>query len=151
MVSPPPPSPPDNPTMALYLAGLCYMCYMCYMCFADAQGPYAVHSSAIDFQNLHLTTHLNSQLVQSQSTSELIFSVPELIETLSMGITLQPGDVIATGTPEGVAAAHGRWLKKGDEVRIAITGLGELRNVVGDGDVPLKESEPIRPRHSVLV
>jgi 2-keto-4-pentenoate hydratase/2-oxohepta-3-ene-1,7-dioic acid hydratase in catechol pathway len=94
------------------------------------QGPVAVHASAIDFDKLHLTTTLNGKVVQSQATNELIFSVPELIETLSMGITLQPGDVIATGTPEGVAAAHGSFLKHGDEVVVSIIGLGELRNKV---------------------
>lgn len=107
-------------------------------------------ASALDFTKLHLTTHLNGKQVQSQLTSELIFSVPELIETCSLGITLQPGDVIATGTPEGVAAAHGNFLKTGDAVEVSINGLGTLRNVVGDGNVPPPKCEPVRPKHRVV-
>jgi 2-keto-4-pentenoate hydratase/2-oxohepta-3-ene-1,7-dioic acid hydratase in catechol pathway len=104
-------------------------------------------ASALDFTQLHLETRLNGRVVQSQPTNELIFSIPELIETLSMGTTLQPGDVIATGTPEGVAAASGVFLKTGDRVDITITGLGTLSNVVGDGSVPLAPAEPVLRHH----
>ncbi|KAK1926840.1 hypothetical protein DB88DRAFT_471322 [Papiliotrema laurentii] len=110
-------------------------------------GPYAVQASALDFTQLHLETRLNGRVVQSQPTNELIFSIPELIETLSMGTTLQPGDVIATGTPEGVAAASGVFLKTGDRVDVTITGLGTLSNVVGDGSVPLAPAEPVLRHH----
>ncbi|KAJ7075738.1 hypothetical protein B0H15DRAFT_866016 [Mycena belliarum] len=65
-------------------------------------GPYVVPSSSLAFEALHLTTKVNGQVRQSQNTSELIFDVPTLIATASMGISIQPGDIIATGTPVGV-------------------------------------------------
>ena len=83
---------------------------------------------------MHIHTRLNGTVVQNQSTSDLVFDIPTLIETLSMGITLQPGDVIATGTPVGVGASTGRFLHGGDVVNVAIEGLGELENRVEDGD-----------------
>ena len=83
---------------------------------------------------MSITTRLNSKTVQLQSTTDLVFDIPTLVETLSMGITLQPGDVIATGTPVGVGASTGRWLKGGDVVEVEIEGLGCLRNEVAEGD-----------------
>jgi 2-keto-4-pentenoate hydratase/2-oxohepta-3-ene-1,7-dioic acid hydratase in catechol pathway len=71
----------------------------------------------------------SSPLTQ-QRTTDLIFDIPTLIETCSRGITLYPGDVIATGTPAGVGMGlqPPRWLAPGDEVRIEIDGLGVLAN-----------------------
>ncbi|OCF34080.1 hypothetical protein I317_05647 [Kwoniella heveanensis CBS 569] len=106
-------------------------------------GPWAVHSSVLDWKNLHLTTRLNGDVVQSQNTSELIFDIPTLISTLSMGITLQPGDVIATGTPVGVCLSTGVFLKDGDLVEVEITSIGTLKNKVLDrGRAP--ECAPVR-------
>ncbi|WVF66958.1 hypothetical protein IAT40_001701 [Kwoniella sp. CBS 6097] len=106
-------------------------------------GPWAVHSSVLDWKNLHLTTRLNGDVVQSQNTSELIFDIPTLISTLSMGITLQPGDVIATGTPAGVCLSTGVFLKDGDLVEVEITSIGTLKNKVLDrGRAP--ECAPVR-------
>jgi 2-keto-4-pentenoate hydratase/2-oxohepta-3-ene-1,7-dioic acid hydratase in catechol pathway len=65
---------------------------------------------------------------QSSNTSELIFNVVEQIAHLSERITLHPGDVILTGTPAGVGAGRGEFLKPGDEVRITIERIGELMN-----------------------
>ncbi|KAF7333022.1 putative hydrolase [Mycena venus] len=95
-------------------------------------GPYVVPSSSLSFNQLHLTTKVNGQVRQSQNTSELIFDVPILIQTASMGISIQPGDIIATGTPVGVGMGMSPnvWLKDGDVVEISIPPLGTLSNPV---------------------
>ncbi|KAJ7039345.1 hypothetical protein C8F04DRAFT_1086526 [Mycena alexandri] len=95
-------------------------------------GPYVVPSSSLSFDQLHLTTKVNGEVRQSQNTSELIFDVPTLIHTASMGISIQPGDIIATGTPVGVGMGMNPkvWLKDGDLVEISIPPLGTLRNPV---------------------
>ncbi|KAJ7165700.1 hypothetical protein C8R43DRAFT_987347 [Mycena crocata] len=95
-------------------------------------GPYVVPASSLSFNELHLTTKVNGKVRQSQNTSELIFDVPTLIETASMGISIQPGDIIATGTPVGVGMGMEPkvWLKDGDVVEISIPPLGTLSNPV---------------------
>lgn len=77
-------------------------------------------------------TRVNGHLRQEGSTSDLIFSIPKLIATLSAGMTLLPGDVIATGTPKGVGMGMNppEFLKKGDVVEITIDPIGTLRNTV---------------------
>lgn len=105
-----------------------------YLCADRTKGPYAVHASALDWKNMELVTKVNGETRQQQKTSDLIFDIPTLIETCSMGITLQPGDVIATGTPAGVCLSSGKFLKSGDRIDISITGLGVLSNVVGKAD-----------------
>jgi 2-keto-4-pentenoate hydratase/2-oxohepta-3-ene-1,7-dioic acid hydratase in catechol pathway len=81
-----------------------------------------------DPRQLRLTTHVNGELRQDAPVADLIFDIPTLIETISAGITLEPGDVIATGTPAGVGIGFQppRFLKKGDVVRIEVTGIGVL-------------------------
>ena len=94
-------------------------------------GPWIVHRSAIpDPQNLRLTMRVNGETRQDSSTSKMLFSVAQLIETLSAGMTLEPGDIIATGTPEGVGMGFSppRWLQVGDGVEAEIAGIGVLRN-----------------------
>lgn len=78
---------------------------------------------------------MNCEPRQDSTTDDLIFSIPTLIKTLSEGTTLQPGDVIATGTPAGVGFGQKPpvFLAPGDEITISVTGLGTLRNKVGDG------------------
>jgi 2-keto-4-pentenoate hydratase/2-oxohepta-3-ene-1,7-dioic acid hydratase in catechol pathway len=73
---------------------------------------------------------VNGELRQDANTSDLIFDIPTLIATISAGLTLQPGDVLATGTPAGVGIGFNppRFLKAGDEVRISISGIGTLSN-----------------------
>ena len=73
---------------------------------------------------------VNGEPRQDASTSDLIFDIPTLIETCSRGITLYPGDVIATGTPAGVGMGMTppQYLKSGDLVRIEIDGLGAIEN-----------------------
>ncbi|PKR77939.1 5-carboxymethyl-2-hydroxymuconate isomerase [Halalkalibacillus sediminis] len=96
-------------------------------------GPVIVHRDAIpDVQNLSVRTIVNGEERQNGSTKDMIFSVDELIEVLSDGMTLEPGDVIATGTPSGVGKGFNppKFLKSGDEVRISIESIGELVNKV---------------------
>ena len=89
-------------------------------------------SQISDPGNLSITTHLNGELVQDSSTSQMLFSVPDLISELSRGTTLLKGTVILTGTPAGVGAAQDppRFLKDGDVVEVTIAGLESLRNSV---------------------
>lgn len=93
-------------------------------------GPWLATSDEVDASNLHLQCWVNGELRQDANTSDLIFDVPTLIETLSAGLTLQPGDVIATGTPAGVGIGFEppKYLLRGDEIAIEITGLGRLVN-----------------------
>jgi 2-keto-4-pentenoate hydratase/2-oxohepta-3-ene-1,7-dioic acid hydratase in catechol pathway len=71
-------------------------------------------------------------LRQNANTSDLIFDIPTLIETISAGITLYPGDIIATGTPAGVGIGFNppKFMKPGDRVTVEISGLGRLSNVL---------------------
>lgn len=93
-------------------------------------GPWAVTADAVTATDLTVTCHVNGALRQNANTSDLIFDIPTLIETISAGITLQPGDIIATGTPAGVGIGLDppTFLKSGDTVTISITGLGTLTN-----------------------
>jgi 2-keto-4-pentenoate hydratase/2-oxohepta-3-ene-1,7-dioic acid hydratase in catechol pathway len=97
-------------------------------------GPYAVSADEIaDVTALRVESHVNGQARQSALVKDLIFDIPELIRVLSAGITLLPGDVIATGTPAGVGIGFHppRFLTSGDVVEVAITGLGAQRNRIG--------------------
>jgi 2-keto-4-pentenoate hydratase/2-oxohepta-3-ene-1,7-dioic acid hydratase in catechol pathway len=95
-------------------------------------GPWAVTKDALDLADTDVRCWVNGELRQSGNTRELIFDVPTLIATISLGITLRPGDVIATGTPAGVGAGFDppRFLKAGDQVRIEIPPIGILENTV---------------------
>ncbi|KAK1963167.1 hypothetical protein LY78DRAFT_695047 [Colletotrichum sublineola] len=99
-------------------------------------GPIAVKKEDLpdEGRSLRLRTHVNGQLRQDATMEDLIFSIPELIGTLSAGQTLQPGDIIATGTPAGVGLGLDppTYLKPGDEIAISVTGLGSLRNKVAE-------------------
>jgi 2-keto-4-pentenoate hydratase/2-oxohepta-3-ene-1,7-dioic acid hydratase in catechol pathway len=79
-----------------------------------------------------LTTVVNGETRQDASVADLIFDIPTLIECISAGITLKPGDIIATGTPVGVGIGFEPpvFLKKGDVVEVTITPIGTIRNVV---------------------
>lgn len=95
-------------------------------------GPWLVSADELDARDLRLRCWVNGELRQDARTSEMIFDIPTLIETCSRGITLYPGDVIATGTPAGVGMGFSppRWLRAGDRVRIEIEGIGVLENPV---------------------
>jgi 2-keto-4-pentenoate hydratase/2-oxohepta-3-ene-1,7-dioic acid hydratase in catechol pathway len=85
-----------------------------------------------DPQNLRIRLWVNDELQQDESTGDMICTVAELVSAASRFVTLEPGDVIATGTPAGVGAGRGLHLHNGDVVRVAIDGLGELVNNVSE-------------------
>ncbi len=95
-------------------------------------GPWAVTADEINLADLFIKTWVNGELRQDANTRDLIFDVPTIIETLSAGITLYPGDIIATGTPAGVGIGFSppKYLGEGDVVAIEIGGLGRLENRV---------------------
>lgn len=96
-------------------------------------GPYLVHKSAVGWPvRLDVRTTVNGEVRQNANTELLYFDIPTLLSTISAGITLEPGDIIATGTPEGVGMGFDppRFLKAGDVVEVEIEGLGTLRNPV---------------------
>jgi len=96
-------------------------------------GPVLSSPSVIpDPNNLKISTILNGQVMQSSNTSDMIFTIPRIIEYLSQSTTLLPGTVILTGTPEGVGFARKPpvFLKEGDVVTIDIQNIGQLTNPV---------------------
>ena len=94
-------------------------------------GPWIVPARDIaDPQNLSLKLWVNDVLKQDSNTSEMIFTLAEQIAHLSAGMTLYPGDVILTGTPAGVGAGRGEFLKPGDWVRIEIENIGVLEDSI---------------------
>jgi 2-keto-4-pentenoate hydratase/2-oxohepta-3-ene-1,7-dioic acid hydratase in catechol pathway len=95
-------------------------------------GPWAVTADEIDLGDTLIRTWVNGELRQDANTRDLIFDMPTIIETLSAGITLYPGDIIATGTPAGVGIGFKppKYLIDGDIVTISISGLGTLENRV---------------------
>ena len=92
-------------------------------------GPYLVTADEVpDPQALELTLDVNGQRKQHGSTKDMIFSCAELVSFASTLMTLEPGDVLLTGTPSGVGAATGEYLKAGDEMSVTVAGLGTLTN-----------------------
>jgi len=91
-------------------------------------------SHVVDPQNLRLRLWVNDELQQDESTADMICPVDQLVAAASAVVTLEPGDVIATGTPSGVGAGRGRYLRHGDVVRVAVDGLGEITNRVIDAE-----------------
>ena len=94
-------------------------------------GKYFVTAEEVgDPQSLQLTCTLNGELRQSSNTSDMIFSVDEIISFLSKYMTLEPGDLIVTGTPEGVIMGREQkvWLKAGDMVKVEIENVGSTCN-----------------------
>lgn len=98
-------------------------------------GPIVVTCDEIeDVDALRIQTRINGELRQDQPCSDMIFKIPELIEFISAGITLQPGDLIATGTPSGCAIGLDppQYLRPGDVMEVTIDPIGTLRTIVGD-------------------
>lgn len=98
-----------------------------------AFGPWmATRDEIADNQELHLTTRLNGQVMQSATSHQMIFSIPALIEYCSTFTELEPGDVIVTGTPGGIGAARDPqiFMKEGDVVEVEIAEVGTLRNPI---------------------
>jgi 2-keto-4-pentenoate hydratase/2-oxohepta-3-ene-1,7-dioic acid hydratase in catechol pathway len=96
---------------------------------ACPMGPWITPARAIaDPQNLDLKLWIDDELMQNSNTKYMIFSVAEQIEEISARVTLHPGDVILTGTPSGVGMGRGRFLKSGEQLRLWIQDIGELRH-----------------------
>ena len=95
-------------------------------------GPWLVSADELDEKNTKIQCWVNGELRQDGNTNQMIFDIPTVIESISAGMTLYPGDVIATGTPSGVGMGFKppRFLKKGDSVKIQIDGIGVLENPV---------------------
>lgn len=96
-------------------------------------GPCLVHKSAIpNPQDLNIKCSINGELRQSNNTKNMIFDIATIIETISSVITLEPGDIIATGTPSGVGLGFNppKYLKSGDVMELEITDIGVLRNTI---------------------
>lgn len=96
-------------------------------------GPYIVHKSAISNPyDLSIKTKVNNEIRQDGHTKDMIFSIEHIISIISQGTTLEPGDIIATGTPAGVGKGFNppKFLQPGDVVEIEVEGLGILRNQV---------------------
>jgi len=91
----------------------------------DTFAPFGPWIAKIDPSDADIQTRVNGNVVQKSNTSDLIFNVPQLVQFISGVMTLEPGDVIATGTPPGVGQ-----LKKGDAVEVEIEGIGVLENFV---------------------
>ncbi len=93
-------------------------------------GPWVVTADELDGAKTRVRCWVNGELRQEGPTDNMIFDIPTLIETISRGITLYPGDVIATGTPAGVGMGMKppRYLKPGDVVRVEIDRLGVIEN-----------------------
>jgi 2-keto-4-pentenoate hydratase/2-oxohepta-3-ene-1,7-dioic acid hydratase in catechol pathway len=95
-------------------------------------GPCIASADGIDLADIDLRTTVSGEVMQDANTRDLIFSVVELIEYISRGVTLEPGDVIATGTPSGVGDSRDpkRYLREGDTVEIYVEGVGTLSNPI---------------------
>ncbi|MFS0644866.1 fumarylacetoacetate hydrolase family protein [Siminovitchia sp. 179-K 8D1 HS] len=96
-------------------------------------GPWIVHHSEIKNPNtLGIQTRVNGEIRQDSNTEHFIFPLEEIISTLSQGMTLEPGDIIATGTPSGVGKGFKppRFLNSGDEIEVYVEGVGKLNNSV---------------------
>ncbi|MDQ2944535.1 MAG: fumarylacetoacetate hydrolase family protein [Acidobacteriota bacterium] len=96
-------------------------------------GPYLVSADEVtDPHALDITMRINGEVLQSSNTRELIFKIPDLVAYISSIVTLEPGDVVSTGTPAGVGFARKppRYLRAGDDVIVRVDQIGELRNPV---------------------
>jgi 2-keto-4-pentenoate hydratase/2-oxohepta-3-ene-1,7-dioic acid hydratase in catechol pathway len=99
-----------------------------------AMGPWVVTADEMGLEDIELATYVNGEQRQASSASHMIFSIAQLISYCSILTRLKPGDVIATGTPGGVASRMNppRWLKAGDTIEVVVGGVGRLTNNVTD-------------------
>ncbi|GGE72555.1 fumarylacetoacetate hydrolase family protein [Priestia taiwanensis] len=96
-------------------------------------GPYLVEKSSVEnAQNLSVVTKVNGEVRQDGNTASMMFDIPTIVSIISQGMTLEPGDVIATGTPSGVGNGFNppKFLQSGDCIEITIESIGTLRNTV---------------------
>jgi 2-keto-4-pentenoate hydratase/2-oxohepta-3-ene-1,7-dioic acid hydratase in catechol pathway len=107
-------------------------------------GPYLLTADEIqNVQNLDMTLKVNGQIRQKANTSQMIFPVADVVSFISHIMTLQPGDIIATGTPAGVGMATGKFLNAGDRIECSIEHLGTLTNTLGQQ--PKQFYQPLIP------
>lgn len=94
-------------------------------------GPWLVPADEVDVQNLRIWSRVNGETRQDSTTADMVFSIAELVHHLSQYCVLEPGDLVNTGTPEGVAMS-GRfaYLQPGDSIELGIEGLGEQKNTI---------------------
>jgi 2-keto-4-pentenoate hydratase/2-oxohepta-3-ene-1,7-dioic acid hydratase in catechol pathway len=105
-------------------------------------GPYLLTADEVeDVQNLDMKLMVNGEVRQNASSSQMIHTVAQIVSFLSNLMTLEPGDIIATGTPSGVGFATGNYLKAGDRIDASIENLGILTNTLGPR--PKKFYEPL--------
>lgn len=104
-------------------------------------GPCVLSSDGVDPQNLRIKLRVNGETKQDGTTADMVFPVAAVISFISQWITLEPGDLIATGTPKGVGNAKGTYLKNGDEIEAEIPGIGILANSVMHEEEYLKVME----------
>jgi len=99
---------------------------------ACPMGPFLVTADEVDPADLRIISRVNGVVKQDSSTRHLYFKIPRLIAELSLGLTLEPGDVLSTGTPPGVGFGRTppEYLKPGDVVETEVVGLGLMRNLV---------------------
>jgi 2-keto-4-pentenoate hydratase/2-oxohepta-3-ene-1,7-dioic acid hydratase in catechol pathway len=97
-------------------------------------GPFVVTSDEIDPNNLNIECRINGEIRQKANTKDMIFDCATLVSYVSTYMTLKPGDLIFTGTPDGVILGYSKdqqvWLKPGDEMIVSIDKLGELKNII---------------------
>jgi 2-keto-4-pentenoate hydratase/2-oxohepta-3-ene-1,7-dioic acid hydratase in catechol pathway len=95
-------------------------------------GPWITSADDMDPENLDLSCRVNGESKQTSNTRHMYFKIPRIIAELSHGLTLEPGDVIATGTPPGVGHARTppEFMKPGDVLETEVAGLGLLRNLI---------------------
>ena len=95
-------------------------------------GPWIIPAAQLDYGNLHLMTRVNGVVKQDANTQQMYFKVPRIISELSQGLTIEPGDIIATGTPPGIGHARKppEYLKPGDVMETEISEIGVLRNTI---------------------
>jgi 2-keto-4-pentenoate hydratase/2-oxohepta-3-ene-1,7-dioic acid hydratase in catechol pathway len=105
-------------------------------------GPWIVTGDEIDPHSLPIRTFVNGELRQSSNTSNLIFDCFAQVEIISSICTLEPGDIVATGTPGGVGKALGKLLVPGDVVRVEIDGIGAVENHIVQEQVPAGSPPP---------
>jgi len=98
-------------------------------------GPWIIPAEDIeDIQNLSLKTTINEDVKQNGNSSNMVFSVAELLVSLSQQLTLKPGDIVPTGTCAGVGSFQGIFLQPGDQITMEVEGIGTLANPVVQGD-----------------
>jgi 2-keto-4-pentenoate hydratase/2-oxohepta-3-ene-1,7-dioic acid hydratase in catechol pathway len=108
----------------------------------DTTCPMGPHIVTLDelpnFEDLRISLSVNGEMRQDGNTGNMIFSIPRLLESLSEGLTLEPGDILATGTPSGVGYAMDppNYLKDGDEITCEIEGIGQLTNIIRKEETP---------------